>query len=120
MIYKNPGILSNIKFAIVGLLLILIPCIILSYIDFNSISKNSEGLKTNYESTANLIRDKIEQEILNREENLSAGLTDLPSKSGSVNYIKSWLAATEFQNPFIINPFILRPDGGYVSTLISS
>ncbi|MHB1686100.1 MAG: ATP-binding protein [Ignavibacteriaceae bacterium] len=120
MIKKATGILSNTKIAVIGFFLVLIPCIILSYLDYQAISKRTDTVKSNYKFTIDLVRDKIEHEIISREENLSTTLSELHEKLETSNYLESWLSTTETQNPFIINPFILKQDGGIVSALISS
>src|ERR1035437_3373514 len=120
MTIKDIHIFSNTKIAIIGFLLILIPCIILSYLDYQAISKNKSTVRTNYEFTTDLIRDKIEQEVLKREEKLFVGLNNLSAKLGSISNLKSWLSAAETNNPLIKNSFILKKDGGIISKLISS
>lgn len=120
MIKKRIKILPGIKLAIIGFFLILIPCIILSYTDYKAISKNSESVRTNYESTVNLLRDKVEQEIISSEEKLSTELIELPLKAGVVNNLKTMLIEIEKHNPIIANSFLLKEDEGIVTTLITS
>lgn len=69
MFKKVYSALSNTKIAVIGFLLVLIPCIILSYLDYQAIGKRTETIRSNYEFTLNLIRDKIEQEIISRKRN---------------------------------------------------
>jgi len=120
MTIKDTHIFSNTKIAIIGFLLILIPCIILIFLDYQAINKNKTTVRTNYEFTTDLIRDKIEQEVLKQEEKLSVGLNDLAAKLGSISNLKLWLTAAETNNPLIENSFILKQDGGIISNLISS
>lgn len=120
MIKRITGILSNTKTAVAGFLLILIPCIILSYLDYKAISKREGTDRLNYKFTLDFIRDKIEYDIISREEKLSASLNELQVNNLPVNYLKSWLSSAETQNPIITNPFILRQDGAIILTSISS
>ena len=71
MLLKIKGILSNTKIAVIGFLLILIPFLILSYLDYQAINNNSGTVKNNYKFTVDVLRDKIENEITGREEILS-------------------------------------------------
>jgi signal transduction histidine kinase len=120
MIKRITGILSNTKTAVAGFLLILIPCIILSYLDYKAISKREGSDRLSYKFTLDFIRDKIEHEIISREEKLSAQLNELQVNNQPVNYLRSWLSSAETQNPIIMNPFLIRKDGGIILTLISS
>jgi len=120
MIKKVFTIFSNTGAAVTGFLLVLIPCIILSYNDYQAINKRSSTIISNYKFTAGLIRDKIEHEIINREEKLTGSLDELQTNSGSIDYLKSGLLTAVRMNPIIINPFILNNEGGVVTSLISS
>lgn len=67
MIKKVYMIFSNRGIAATGLLLVLITCAVLSYNDYEAIDKRTEQIKSNYKSTIDLLRDKVEHEIISRE-----------------------------------------------------
>jgi signal transduction histidine kinase len=120
MMKKIYGILSNTKIAVIGFLLVLIPCIILSYIDYQAINKRTRTIRSGYKFTLDLIRDKIEQEIISREEKLSGSLKEISANKESIKYLKSFLETSENQNPVITTPFLLNNEGAVVTPFISS
>ena len=120
MMKKIYGILSNTKIAVIGFLLVLIPCIILSYIDYQAINKRTGTIRSGYKFTLDLIRDKVEQKIISREEKLSGTLNELSANKESIKYLKSFLKTSEKQNPIIAKPFLLNKEGGVVTSFLSS
>ena len=120
MIKKVYMIFSNRGIAATGLLLVLITCAVLSYNDYEAIDKRTEQIKSNYKSTIDLLRDKVEHEIISREEKLTGYLNILRTQVRSSNYLKSWLTTVEKNNSIIKEPFILNQNGGFITPLVSS
>ncbi len=120
MIKKVYMIFSSRGIAAAGLLLVLITCAVLSYNDYEAIDKRAEQIKLNYKSTTDLLRDKIEHEIISREEKLTGYLNILQTQVRSSNYLKSWLTRVEKNNSIIKAPFILNQAGGFITPLVSS
>ena len=119
MIKKVYSALSYTKIAIFGFLLVLIPCIIFSYVAYQSINKRAGTVRANYKFTIDILRDRVVREILNKEEKLSTNLNNLVGKTASINYLKSWLASAESENPVIMKSFFLNTVGGVVTASYS-
>ncbi len=117
---KNPRILSNTKLAVIGFLLILIPFLILSYLDYKAINNNTETTKKNYQITLDFLRDKIEREITDNEEKLSEQVNEIYSNLINIDSLKIWLSNVQKKNPLFTNVFILKKDSGIITDLISS
>jgi signal transduction histidine kinase len=107
------------KILFFAIVFILIPGAILSYLGLRSIDKNAENLRTKYVGTINLVRDKLEREVISREKNLLNSLIDLIPQKQNEYELKLWLRDIESKNPAIKYPFLIYADGGFVSTNVS-
>ncbi len=120
MVKRLYKILINTKIVYVGFILVLISGIILIYLDYISITKRTETFRSNYKLNAELLRDKIEREIINSEEKVSNLLNRVPLKPTSSLLTQIWLSEMEDDNHIAKDPFILNLDGGVITRLISS
>ncbi|MDP2885358.1 MAG: ATP-binding protein [Ignavibacteria bacterium] len=98
---------------------ILLPGAILSYFGFRSISEKAENLTTTYRGTVNLVRDRIETEILRLEEPLRSSLTEQQLKSDSFKEIEAWLGELELKHPGLGHFFLVNSQGGVISATVS-
>ncbi|MBI4428807.1 MAG: hypothetical protein HY562_06780 [Ignavibacteriales bacterium] len=108
---------TKILFAVI--LLILLPSAFLSYFGLESIDQKAENLRANYRASVNLIRDKLEHEIVRLQENLPKSFVNLPSQAEDAKKIRTWLHAVEEGNSSVKNPFVLNSDRGIISTQLS-
>jgi signal transduction histidine kinase len=107
------------KILFVVFILILLPSAILSYLGLRSIDQNAENLRTKYRGTISLVRDKLEREIIQLEENLRNSLNEqLPELNKEDELIKL-LRNAESDNPVIKHPFLVNADGGLITTLVT-
>jgi signal transduction histidine kinase len=120
MAKKVYAISKNRRVAVIGFALVLITCAILSYNDYQAISKRSDITKSNYKFTTDLLRDKIGHEIISREEKLYGYLNQLQTRPESIDYLKSWLIKIDEDNHIMRNPFLLNQTGGIITDRVSS
>ena len=109
----------NTKILFVAFLLILFPGAIISYLSLQSINQNAENLKTKYVGAVNLVRDKLESEILQVESNLRNRFIELfPNPANEVD-LKALLRNIESENPAFKHLFLVNTDGGLTSSSVS-
>ncbi len=58
------------KILFVAFILVLLPVAVISYLSLQSIRQKAENLRTKYSGTVNLVRDKLENEVIRLETNL--------------------------------------------------
>jgi len=97
----------------------MVPSAILSYLGLKSIDQNAENLRTKYGGTINLVRDKLESEVIQLEENLRNSLIELFPKLDRNVELKEWIRNIESENPAFKHLFLLNADGGLISTSVS-
>ena len=97
----------------------MVPGAILSYLGLKSIDQNAENLRTKYGGTINLVRDKLESEVIQLEENLRNSLIELFPKFDRNIELKEWIRYIESENPAFKHLFLLNADGGLISTSVS-
>src|SRR3989339_247455 len=104
MINSLKYIKPKTKILFFAFILILFPCAILSYLGLQSIDQNAENLRTKYRGTINLVRDKLEREVINIENNLQNSLIELFPKLDRDAELKDWLRNIESDNPALKHP----------------
>ena len=119
MIKSLRHINSKTKILFVVFILILLPSVILSYLGLRSVDQNAENLRTKYRGTISLVRDKLEREVIQLEENLRNSLIELFPKLDKDDELKAWLRNIESDNPAFKHLFIVNADGGLISTSVS-
>lgn len=97
----------------------MVPSAILSYLGLKSIDQNAENLRTKYGGTINLVRDKLESEVIQLEENLRNSLIELFPKLDRNVELKEWIRNIESENPAFKHLFLVNTDGGLISTSVS-
>lgn len=97
----------------------MVPGAILSYLGLKSINQNAENLRIKYGGTINLVRDKLESEVIQLEENLRNSLIELFPKLDRNVELKEWIRNIESENPAFKHLFLINEDGGLISTLVS-
>jgi len=97
----------------------MVPSAILSYLGLKSINQNAENLRTKYGGTINLVRDKLESEVIQLEENLRNSLIELFPKLDRNIELKEWIRNIESENPAFKHLFLINADGGLISTSVS-
>ena len=107
------------KILFFAFILIMVPSAILSYLGLKSIDQNAENLRTKYGGTINLVRDKLESEVIQLEENLRNSLIELFPKLDRNVELKEWIRNIESENPAFKHLFLVNADGGLISTSVS-
>jgi len=97
----------------------MVPSSILSYLGLKSINQNAENLRIKYGGTINLVRDKLESEVIQLEENLRNSLIELFPKLDRNVELKEWIRNIESENPAFKHLFLINADGGLISTSVS-
>ncbi len=119
MLKSLKHISSKTKILFVVFILILLPSAILSYLGLQSIDQNAENIRTKYLGTISLVRDKLEREVIQLEENLRNSLIELFPKLDREAKLKAWLLTIESKNPALKHPFLVSAEGGLISTAVS-
>ncbi len=118
MINQIKHISAKTKILIFALLLIILPSAILGYLGFKSIEDRGLRLKDNYQGLARLLRDNIEDELLNFE---GTFLRDITTKNWNkdVLTIKHQLSQTQDQHPSINEIFLMDTEGAVIHPKIT-
>ena len=114
-----PNLSPRIKILLLAILLILLPGTILSYVGFRSVHEKVNNLETHYRGTVSLVRDKIEREVLRQQEAALSFLENSPPPFERVEEVKGWLHDLMPTRKGWKHPFLVKSDGGVVSTRIS-
>lgn len=107
------------KILFVAFILVLIPGAIISYLSLQSIRQKAENLRTKYNGTVNLVRDKLENEFSRLETNLRNSAIGLIPESDKPASLKVWLRDIESENPAFKNLILINADGGLISPSVS-
>ena len=102
-----------------GLIFILFPGAVISYLSLKSISQKSENLREKYKGTVSLIKDKLESEVFREEAKLRNIVTEFPFQYQNEEDIKHWLKNLESENPVFKHLFLVRNDEGLISSCVS-
>ena len=107
------------KILFVAFILILVPGAIISYLSLQSIKEKAENLRTKYNGTVNLVRDKLENEVSKLETELRNNVIGLSPGSDNFAWLKVWIRNTESENPAFRNLFLVNYDGGLITSSVS-
>ena len=110
---------SKTRILLFGFILILIPGAIISYLSLLSINQKAENLQTKYKGTVSLVRDKLESEVFQNEANLRNRVSELLPESPNETDLKKWLLHIKSENPAFKNLFLVKTDGGLLSSSVS-
>ena len=113
------GVSPTIKILMTAIILILLPGAVLSYLGFVSVSERTEGLKTSYQGTLSLVRDRIEEEGLRLEDALLLSLGELRPGLPDAESSRQWLKLIESNHRWLKRPFLLRDDGALLSSTLA-
>jgi len=64
---------------------------VISYLSLQSIRQKAENLRTKYSGTVNLVRDKLENEVIRLETNLRNSAIEQTPESDNAGNLKVWL-----------------------------
>jgi signal transduction histidine kinase len=103
----------------VALILVLLPGAVISYLSLQSLGQKAENLRTKYNGTVNLVRDKLENEVKRLEATLWNSAIDSPPVSDNASILKIWLRKLESENPAFNNLFLINTYGGLISSSVS-
>jgi len=107
------------KILFVAFILVLIPGAIISYLSLQSIRQKAENLRTKYNGTVNLVRDKLENEVSRLETNLRNSAIELIPEPDKPASLKVWLRDIESENPAFKNLILINANGGLISSSVS-
>jgi signal transduction histidine kinase len=107
------------KILFVAFILVLLPVAVISYLSLQSIRQKAENLRTKYSGTVNLVRDKLENEVIRLETNLRNSAIELSPESDSAGNLKVWLKTLESENPAFKHLFLASGSGGLISSSVS-
>ena len=107
------------KILFLAIFFILLPGAVLSYLGFRSVSDKADTLTTTYRGTLDLVRVRIETELLRQEDALRSSLGAGELKSGSFRETKAWLRDIELAHPGLDRFFLVNARGGVMSSIVS-
>jgi hypothetical protein len=99
------GASTTVRILIIAIVLILLPAAVLSYIGFMSVRERARNFETGYQGTLLLVRDRIEQEILHREQDLGAWLASSDLDPGNRDSSRQQLQRSESENSSLVPCF---------------
>jgi len=109
----------TIKMLLTAIVLILLPGAVLSYIGLESVNERARQLEAGYRGTLDLVRDRIEQEITGREQEVVRALDQSGTDLDSLNASRQHLQKISSQHPWLKLPFLARPDGALITPAVS-
>jgi signal transduction histidine kinase len=104
---------------VVAVLSILLPGTVLGYVGARALADRSTTLRTTYTATTALVRDRLAADLSHLESDLALELvrpgTTLDDPAVATTWLRSLAAAT----PWLADPFLLRVDGGVLTSELS-
>jgi signal transduction histidine kinase len=107
------------KILFVAFILILVPGAIISYLSLQSIRQKAENLRTKYNGTVILVRDKLENEVSRLEDNLRNSVIEISPRYERTDSLKTWLKKIESENPAFRKLFLISADGDLITSSVS-
>jgi signal transduction histidine kinase len=101
------------------ILFILVPVIVLTYIGFQSVSDRRAMLEFSYQGTLDLVRDRIESEVIRKEESLRVEADQLRPQLTKSDVLHNWLHRIDTKHPWLNRSFLVRPKGNMISANLS-
>ena len=97
----------------------MLPGAIISYLGLQSINQKAENLRTKYSGTVSLVQDKLENELIQLEENLrNRVFGQFPGNDKNTD-LKIWLRNIESEYSAFKHLFLVNSGGGLISTSVS-
>ena len=107
------------KILFFAIILIMLPGAIISYLGLRSISQKTENLRAKYSGTVSLVQDKLENDVIQLEENLRNRVFEqLPNYNKNTD-LKMWLRNIESEYSAFKHLFLVNADEGLISTSVS-
>lgn len=107
------------KILFFAIILIMLPGAIISYLGLQSINQKAENLRTKYSGTVSLVQDKLENELIQLEENLrNRVFGQFPGNDKNTD-LKIWLRNIESEYSAFKHLFLVNSGGGLISTSVS-
>jgi signal transduction histidine kinase len=110
---------TTIKILLTAIVLILLPGAVLSYVSYTSVNERARWLEAGYRGTLSLVRDKIQLEILKREQRLRSSVGDAGKSLASLSASRQLLNRVEEGRPWLRRPFLAGPEGELVTSSMS-
>ena len=108
----------RIKILALFIVLILLPATVICYLGLKSVREKTENQRIIYIGTANLIRDKLENQIYQLETSFRNKTTELLSGAKAGQTIQELLQTIEKENPEFKNLFLVSNKGTLTSAII--
>ena len=112
-------ITPKIKILSLSLVLIFLPGAIISYLSLKSIQEKAENQRIKYYGTVTLVRDKLESEIFQIENNFRNLIIDSLFEKNRDSDLQLLLRGAEFANPAFKNLFLTGTDGGLINSIVT-
>src|SRR5688572_25450828 len=101
---------------LVGAVSILLPGLVLGYVGVRSFAERTNGLRTTYAATTALVRDRVLADLARLESKLAGQIGNAPPELDDSAVGQAWLRDIASAHPWLVDPFLLRIDGGIITT----
>ena len=105
---------------LVASLSILLPGLVLGYVGVRSFAERTNGLRTTYTATTALVRDRLLADLSRLESNLAAEIGQPRPQLDDPALGQAWLRHVADTNQWLVDPFLLRIEGGTMTTSLSA
>jgi len=95
---------------------ILLPGLLLAYVGVQSLAERSSSLRATYTATTALVRDRLATELTNLESELAIEVERPAVRLGEPASARAWLRSLVASGPWLADPFLLRLEGGAITT----
>jgi len=110
------GLSPGTRIVLTAVVLVLVPSIVLGYLGFRSVSKRAESLRTNYNTTIVLVRDRLEAEVDRLESEVGGAARAFVADPRSLADRMAWLRAQATNREWLADPFFTLADGGVITS----
>jgi len=100
----------------VGVVSILLPALLLGYVGVQALAERSNSLRATYAATTALVRDRLATELTNLESELAIEVGRSAVQFGEPASAQAWLRSLSASRQWIADPFLLRLDGGVITS----
>jgi signal transduction histidine kinase len=112
-------ITPKIRILFLSLFFILIPGAIISYLSLKSIHEKADNQRIKYHGTANLVRDKLENELFQLETNFRNKVIDSILILERETELQTLLQLMDFEYPAFVKLFLVGNKGELITSLVT-
>ena len=108
------------KVVSIGLVLVVVPGLFISYLGYRSAQERADNLRTSTQTTLGLLRDKIQSNGVQLEQSIQGKILRRLQDTDRNTEPRRWIDSLESSLPEIADAAIVGNDGSVISSLLSS